>query len=190
MKVYFTASVRGKKDFDENYDYIYNVIEDLGHKNIDDLILRIDADGFYKGSHKDQVKLYKQTIDDIKKCDVVVLEVSIHSLSMGFVMQKALELGKPVVSLYMPGCDPYFAMGVDNEKLQVIEYSKSNLKKVLSVALVYAQDQMDTRFNFFISPKICNYLDWIAKKKKTPRAVYLRRLIEKEMDNNKEYSKA
>jgi hypothetical protein len=51
-------------------------------------------------------------------------------------------------------------------------------------------ENIDTRFNFFISPKIGNFLDWIAKKKKLPRAVYLRKLIEDDMDKNKEYSKA
>ena len=64
-----------------------------------------------------------------------------------------------------------------------------SVEEALKLALDYASDQMDTRFNFFISPKHGNYLDWISKNKKVPRAVYLRRLIEKDMDENKEYSR-
>ena len=36
-----------------------------------------------------------------------------------------------------------------------------------------------------LKPKIANYLDWIARKKRTPRAVYLRRLIEEDMKASK-----
>ena len=69
------------------------------------------------------------------------------------------------------------------------EYNGLDLREVIKRSLEYLSEQMDTRFNFFISPKIGSYLDWIAKKKKTPRAVYLRKLIEKEMKENKEFNK-
>jgi 2'-deoxynucleoside 5'-phosphate N-hydrolase len=187
MKIYFTASGRGSETFKNSFESIFQTVEDLGHTNIDDLVFTIDKDEFYKGTHIEQVKLYKKAIELLKKCDVVVLEVTVHSLSMGFVMQKALEIGKPVIALYQENNEPYFALSVDNEKLQVIEYTSANLKKVLHDALNYAHEQMDTRFNFFISPRIGNYLDWVAKKKRIPRAVYLRNLIEIDIKKNEKF---
>jgi hypothetical protein len=57
------------------------------------------------------------------------------------------------------------------------------------VVFDYLSDTQDVRFNFFISPQIGNYLDWVSKNKRIPRAVYLRRLIEEDMKNNKEYER-
>jgi hypothetical protein len=70
----------------------------------------------------------------------------------------------------------------------VIKYDATNLREQLKCALSFAQNNVDTRFNFFISPSIGNYLDWISKNKNIPRSVYLRTLIEKDMVINKEYN--
>jgi hypothetical protein len=187
MKVYFTASARGTKEFGKQYQEIYKNIEALGNQNLDDLICRVDENKFYEGTHSDRVDLYKQAMVHIKNSDVIVLEVSIHSLSMGFVLHKALDMGKPVIALYYDNNLPYFAAGIDNDKLQLLSYNENNLNKTLEDALEYAQELIDVRFNFFISPAIGRYLDWISKVKKIPRSVYLRALIENEMRENKEY---
>lgn len=187
MKIYFTASARGVDNLSNNYSLIHQYIEDLEHTNLDNNVLQ-KKENIYGNDHSARVKLYNEAMAKIKKSDLVVLEVSTHSLSMGFVMQKALELGKPVVALYKKGFDPYFASGIVNDKLQVVEYTDYDLKEVLLTAINFASDQQDTRFNFFISPRHQNYLDWIAKHRKLPRSVYLRDLIEKDMAENKDYN--
>lgn len=188
MKIYYTASARGLKSFQNEYKKIYNCISNLGHQNLDDLVFNINESDFYGGNHAEQTKLYERTIKLIKKSDLVVLEVSVPSLSMGYVLHKSLELGKPVIVLYQPGNPPYFAQGIENDKLQVIEYSDKDLESTLKDAIDYAVGMSDVRFNFFISPAIGNYLDWISKEKKIPRSVYLRGLIEKDMEENDEYN--
>lgn len=187
MKIYFTASARGKREYGGTYKKIYDVVKNLEHTHIDNFIFKVDEDTLYEGSHADQVKLYEQTIKNIKASDIVVLEVSVHSLSMGYVLQRALDLGKPVIALYAKDNEPYFALGIENEKLQVLEYADDNLIDTLETAIDYARGQLDTRFNFFISPKIGAYLDQVFKTRHTPRAVYLRRLIEEDMAKNKKY---
>ena len=187
MKIYFTASARGKELYSDNYTKIYKLIEDLGHKNLDNLVLKINPQKFYSGDQEDQADLYKNTVKLIKKADVIILEVSTPSLSMGYVMDRALDEGKPVIILYQKGVNPFFASGIKEERLQVLSYSLKDIREVLKDAIEEAKEQMDVRFNFFISPKIGVYLDWIAKNKKRPRAVFLRRLIEEHMERNKEY---
>lgn len=190
MKVYFTASLRGKSNKDLSYSKIFNVIKNAGHQHIDELAISGDTQSFYTGSHEDQMSLYKATLDKIKTADLVVLEVSVPSLSMGFLLLKALEASKPVIALYKVGYSPYFALGIDDERLQVIDYTDDSLESELKSAIEAAQEKADVRFNFFISPRIGAYLDWISKVKKIPRSVYLRALIEKEMENNQEYKAA
>lgn len=187
MKIYFTASARGKMLYDSNYKRIYEIIEELGNKNLDDLILKIDPQKFYSGNKDNRVDLYKRTVKLIKNADIVILEVSVSSLSMGYVMDRALEEGKPVILLYFKGVNPYFAGGIQDERLQVVSYSMETLKEVLNDAIEEAKERMDVRFNFFVPPKIVSYLDWVSKHRKIPRAVYLRRLIEVDMKRNKDY---
>jgi hypothetical protein len=187
MKVYFAASGRGYDQLGDHYNQIYELIESLGNNHVDDTLGNIDSDEFYSGSREDQVNAYKQTEKHIRACDVVVVEVSLHSLSMGFVMQRALEVGKPTIALYLKGKIPHFALVVENEKLQVIEYTKEDLSDVLKDALDYSKDAADTRFNFFISPRHASYLDWVAKTKRVPRSVFLRNIIKKDMKANADY---
>lgn len=190
MKVYFTASLRGKNNKDLDYSRIFKIIKDLGHQHVDELILSADAGKFYQGGHQDQAELYRNALENIKNSDLIVLEVSVPSLSMGFLLVKALEASKPVIALYKNDYAPYFALGIDDDRLQVIDYTEENLEIELKSAIEIAQEKTDVRFNFFISPAIGRYLDWISKIKKIPRSVYLRALIEKEMNNNEEYKKS
>ena len=187
MKVYYISSPRGIVEHGKIYKKTYKILKDLGCELLSDLVLNTDVEEFYAASYKKRVTHYKRTMQAIRNCDVAVIEVSIHSMSMGYIVDKALELGKPVIVLHLKGYEPYFFSGIQNEKLQIYEYHIDDVKEILKQALKVAKENIDVRFNFFISPKIGNYLNWIAKKKKTPRAVYLRRLIEEEMKKNKEY---
>ncbi|MCB9813650.1 MAG: hypothetical protein H6772_04560 [Pseudomonadales bacterium] len=188
MKIFYTASLRGIKTNREKLQNIYNLIEKLGHKNLDKVLFNIeDKDKFYNGKHAEKISHFQRMIRSIKQSEVVILEVSTHSLSMGFILHKALEMNKPVIALYQPGNPPFFAQGIENDKLQVIEYTESDLENILKDSIDYAQGKSDVRFNFFISPEIGNYLDWISKVKKIPRSVYLRTLIEKDMEKNSEF---
>ncbi len=188
MKIYFDQSGRGIKEFGKYYDAIYKEIERLGHSHLRGITSLEYREKFYNGSHESRVDHYKKTIEYIKKADLIVLEVSMNSLSMGYIMERSLQLNKPVIALYLKDFRPSFVEGIVNDKLQLIEYSEANLIEVLSTAIDYAAEQQDTRFNFFISPRHQNYLDWIAKNKKIPRSVYLRDLIEKDMESNEEFS--
>lgn len=184
MKVYFTCSARGTKTYGDLYRKIFDAVEQLGHDHVDDYSEDSDPDKVYESDHEGQVTLYKEAIAHIKESDIVLLEVSVHSLTMGFLMQKALELGKPVIAMYLSQHAPVFANGIENDKLQLVEYSEATLQTILQEEFTFAAGQVDTRFNFFISPKIGMYLDSVSKKKRIPRAVYLRRLIEEDMRNS------
>lgn len=190
MKIYFTSSIRGTQNKDLNFKKIYDVLEVLGYDHLDNTVINYDINKFYKGDHVSQTELYKKTHENINRADVVILEVSMPSLSMGYVLHKSLDALKPVILLYKDGFDPYFAMGIQHDKLQVIKYDDSNLEHELKAALQIAQDKSDVRFNFFISPSIGKYLDWISKVKKIPRSVYLRALIERDMNSSREYSES
>jgi len=188
MKIYFTASSRGTSEFESHFKKIYKFITDQGHKHTSDYALESNPTEVYSSTKESHEKLYERAMQQMKKSDLAILEVSTHSLSMGYLIEASLAMGKPVIALHISGHKPAFAAGISNDKFQLIEYNQGNLDDLLIDALDYASSQQDTRFNFFVAPKHINFLDWVAQNKKIPRSVFLRRLIEREIDNDKEYS--
>ena len=185
MKIYFMTSPRTLEKYTDNCVKIYDVIESIGHQNTSKFVNEVDVEKFYDSDIKE---FHKSTINDLKKADICVFETSVHSLAIGQLLNEALQLGKPVIALYADKKVPFFLSGTNDDKVQVIHYTKDNLEDTLKDAIDYASSQQDVRFNFFISPTIGNYLDWISKVKKIPRSVYLRSLIENDMQDNDEYN--
>lgn len=190
MKAFFVASPRSVNIEPELYKKMYKMVQNNCTKMIGDLVLEFaneNLDSFYNRSHKDRVDHYKRTMDFLKKSDVVVVEVSEHSMSMGYIVNKALENSKPVIALYKKGHDPYFFSGIEDNKLVISSYTEETLEKVVSEAFEKIKSLSDVRFNFFVSPKILAYLDWVAQKRMVPRSVFLRDLIEREMKKDKDF---
>lgn len=186
MKVYFLGSISGKKRYLENYRQIVEALKELKVDLTENTLKPTET---YIQSLDDEGKIdyYRQVLKWINEADVVVAEASYPSIGVGHEISLALEKSKPVVVLYEGGDAPHLLEGMQSEKLTVLEYKLDEVKQVVKDAIDYASEQMDTRFNFFIAPKHQNYLDWISRNKRVPRAVHLRRLLERDMAQNKEY---
>lgn len=187
MKVYFTAAISNtSSDVKKSYLKVINTLEKMGHTVI------------YSDAINSDSVLVNQTSDDAianqkklskwkKQSDVVLVEASVPSFGVGQEITEALTDNKQVIVLYKGVAKPHILVNQNQESLYFAEYTDENLSKVLDDYIEYARANSDTRFNFFISPQIGYYLDWVSRKRKLPRAVYLRRLIEDEMKNNTEY---
>lgn len=189
MKIFFNASLTGKKLYQSNYLAIINQLEKLGHTIISAPVKTAELTKVTQASQQQAEKYYEDLMKSIAAADINVFEVSYPSTGIGHEIAVSLHKGKPVIALYVKGKNPYIFDSVIDEKLQVLEYRISELDTLLKDAVEYATDQQDVRFNFFVSPEIQRYLDWVAKFKRTPRAVYLRELLEKDMRENKEWKK-
>ncbi len=181
MKVFFTASLRGQKKLINDYQKIFETIEKLGCQNLDDFILKGDFPKLRGSSDRHRVALLRKAIKQIKKADIIVLEVSVHSLSMGYLMNRSLEEGKPVILLYKEGIRPFLPIGVEDPNLQTVPYSEGDLVAVLKDALEEAKRNVGSRFTIILSPRINSFLNRMARSKRIPRSVFIRSLIEKEM---------
>lgn len=187
MRIYFTASLHGKKEFGDNYKKIVETMAKLGHKVFSEHIVNFEKPSLGNLSKEEAKKNYGKILGEIKKGDVVVAEVSTQSLSVGHELTEAISLNKPVVIMYTGDNRPGLLFGSTYDKLQMCEYKSENLEVKVREALEEATKHTDVRFNFFVSPKILNYLDWVAQKRMIPRSVFLRNLIEKEMKKDKDF---
>jgi len=189
MKAYFTAALRGKKELGENYSKIVELLKLKGFTVVADHIMEEGIEQkISQQTPEEKHKVYKHLLDKIKSADLLVAEISTPSISVGHEISYALEMSKPVVVLHTKGLTSSLLEGLDDDKLQLVEYDFGNIKQVLTKAIEEAKKNMDVRFNFFVSPRILAYLDWVAKNRMIPRAVFLRDLIEKEMKKDREYN--
>ncbi|MBI5613747.1 hypothetical protein HY947_02385 [Candidatus Gottesmanbacteria bacterium] len=189
MKVFFTASQRGQGEYGAKYKKIAEALEQHGYKLLDDDILTDSSQSFYsrleKGGHKTYEEFYKKKIRLIQEADLCVFESSTQSLSIGFVIEKALEFNKPVIVLFTEGNSPVFIQGTSEEKLILHSYTEENIASVLKKVLLEAESLRDKRFNFFISPKLLEYLERVSKKQEITKSTFIRGLILEHMKRHK-----
>lgn len=180
MKVTFIASPRGSAEFGPHISNIYKHIAQLGYKNTDDDVVNVTSEDFIqnmKVGRDEQVNWYNKKIKRIKEADICIFETSIHSLGIGFLIKEALEAGKPTIVLYYRDKTPYFISGSKDEKLLVQSYNEENYQDVLKESLDKAREKRDKRFNFFISPKLLEYLETASAAEGVTKSKFIRNLI-------------
>lgn len=191
MKIYFTGSLHNQNIDQELYVKIVELLESAGHEVRADHILKSKQVDLDAQTASERSIYYDKLHKWITGADLVVGEVSYPStINIGHEISLALDKGKPVLALYQKDRAPGVLQGIKSDRFMLIEYTLSDLRKTLNYGLEEALNQVDVRFNFFISPQIGAYLDWVSQMKRIPRAVYLRKLIEEEMNNNTEYSES
>ncbi len=190
MKIYFTASVSGKQELLVNYKNIIAALEKEGHDVISDHILNIEPKDLDAETVEDRISHHGQVSKWITETDMTVAEVSNPSVSVGYEIAMALEKSKPVLALHERKKAPPALLGERSEKFILSTYNLDDLSQTIKTSIEYLIDQQDTRFNFFISPTHQNYLDWIAKNRRIPRSVFLRRLIDNHMKENEDFQKS
>lgn len=189
MKIYFNASMSAMPKYHKHYERIVKALKDLGHEVMDEHIMSYGLRRRDNETADERKEYYSEMKRRIKRADIMVAEISYPStVHVGHEMTLALEFNTPVLALYHQGNRPVLFWGMDDDQFVVEEYSEKNLEQIIATSLDQLSDHMDTRFNFFISPRQLHYLDQIAKTQRIPRSVFLRRLIEHDMEQNAEYS--
>jgi len=188
MKIYFSASRYYHEKFQQNCDLILKTLKDGGFQVLDNTHIKTTTGNFGVKDASEKTEIYKNMVKLMDKADISVFEASYPStIHIGHEITLAIEKGKPVVVLYTSGNEPILFRGIQNEKVIWVEYDQKDLVEKLKRAVDEAGKNFDVRFNFFVSPKILSYLDWVAQKRMLPRSVFLRNLIEREMKKDKTF---
>jgi len=103
MKIYFCASIRGGRQLANSYEKMINMLQKHGqvlteHLGSDEII-----------ESKDRVltdrQIHDRDMDWVRESDVVVAEVTVASLGVGYEIGRAIELGKPVICMFHKGSE-------------------------------------------------------------------------------------
>lgn len=184
MKFHFVASVEGDKN---SYKLIFNLFEELGCEPLNYHVLKRTIEDINRENSIDSEEYIRKMTNWLQKADFAVFEVTTNEFGCGCEMMVALEKCKPIIVLYEEniGRVPPTLKGFTNERVQIYSYNKNNfreLKQTLKMAIQEIRQLTDIRFTLLLPPHIVSFLENISHKKKMPKSVFIRNLIEREME--------
>jgi len=98
MNIYFACSITGGREFEAAYQEIVAALTADGHEIPTSHLAQSDVmENERELSPQD---VYERDVNWIKKCDVLIAEVSVPSHGVGYEIGAALNIGKPVLCIY------------------------------------------------------------------------------------------
>lgn len=138
MKVYFGVSISLDREMLPVYQDIAKQVEQLGHTITSKHVLDPDLT---KGEWQKQYvprELFKRETERLDKSDVMIADVTSPSWGTAFLIEYALNHGKPVLALYYKDASMPLPMMIEGHpELYVAHYSKGNIRTVLKKNLDY-----------------------------------------------------
>ncbi len=137
MKIYFAGSIRGGRNDSEKYFKIINhlkkhgdvLTEHIGSKNINEL----------GEQHLSSEEIYNRDLNWLEEADIVIGEVSVPSLGVGYEIAKAEKLEKKILCIVqkLEEGKEISAMIGGNKKILLKEYSDlAELFKIIDDFLI------------------------------------------------------
>ncbi|KPJ55126.1 hypothetical protein AMJ47_01210 [Parcubacteria bacterium DG_72] len=121
MKIYFAGSIRGGRLDQENYFKIIKHLQNYGEV-LNEHVGKADVFSFEKNFSDEEI--YKRDLSWLKEADVVIAEISVPSLGVGYEIAKAEELNKKILCIYkkQENNNKISAMINGNESIKVLGY--------------------------------------------------------------------
>lgn len=125
MKFYFCGSIRGGRQLADDYQLIIEMLKLHGQVLTEHLGSNQEIET--KDRILSNVQIHDRDMDWVRQSDMVVAEVTIPSLGVGYEIGRAIELGKPVLCLFRSGLDfTLSAMIAGSEGLTCLTYESLN----------------------------------------------------------------
>lgn len=138
MKIYFAGSIRGGREDAELYMQIIEYLKTFGQvltEHIGSPSLTIAGND----GPTDRF-IHDRDLEWLQASDVLVAEVSIVSMGVGYEIGRAVETGKPVLCLFRPVYGKYLsAMIAGSSELKLVNYL--NLSEAKNAIEEFMKDQ-------------------------------------------------
>ena len=198
MKVHFACSTSELETHKDNYLKICNLIKEMGHTITRDWLEEaIQLVKEKKVGSLNREDVYNKVVSSILASDVVIIEGTVASFSVGHQITLGLSKNKPTLFLISrqeakknAKVKNSFLAGINSPLLKVVEYDDSNLADILNDFLNNNGGRPVVKFNIVLTKEIENYLDWVSFTNKVNKSEFIRNLILKHMkDDDKQYHK-
>lgn len=180
LRIGFVASIRGKDYYNNYYQKIITHCQNSGHTIKHLLDLSLDEIETMTAIAKD--KLFHDFHKEILDYDIIIIDCSYASIDIGFRISHYLSHGKTVILLHAKESDARKRLAMldqEDERLLVYEYTHDTLSEILKDAIHTAHTKIEKRFTIIFPSELFAQLELVSQKKKVPKAVYIRNLIEK-----------
>lgn len=131
LKIYFGGSIKGGRSKVEDYKKIVDYLKTVGTV-LDEHVA--DSNLKSTGETIGPVEIYKRDVNWINKCDILIAEVTVPSLGVGYEIGYAESLNKKIICLYQAN-ENLSAMIKGNENITQISYN--NIDELLTELSVY-----------------------------------------------------
>ena len=122
MKIYFAGSIRGGRDLAGDYNKLISWLNEK-HTVLTEHIGIKDAS--WQGEKLPETYIFDRDVAWIREADLVVAEVSMPSVGVGWEMGFAESLGKKIICLYNLAAEKRISAMVEgNKRNPVIKYKK------------------------------------------------------------------
>lgn len=190
MKVFFTAALDGKKEYQEVFN---NIIEFLKSQNIEVISKEIQTNEslvkrkLLKGLKPEEAH-YKFVKKGISLSDAVIIEASVNKFQLGHEATLALLYNKPVLCVSQT---KDYSIQIQHSKFYSYKYeSIEELHDRISEFIKDLEKKhLPIRFNAFITPEQKTFLDWYSNKYKKSASTLVRELIDSKIGEMPEFGK-
>jgi len=199
MKIHFACSTSELEKYKDNYRKICSVVKTMGHTITRDWLeeaIRLVENK--KVASLDRENVYSKVTASIFSSDVIIVEGTIASFSVGHQVTLGLSKNKPTLflidkkSVSKKGGKKInsFLTGLKSPLLTIAEYDDSNLVDILNDFLNNNGGRPVVKFNIVLTKEIEHYLDWVSFTNKVNRSEFIRNLILKHMrEEGNQYQK-
>lgn len=122
MNIYFAGAIRGGREKVNDYVKIVNKLQEIGNVLTTHVA---DTNLSNKGENNLSLKnIYDRDVEWLKSSELIVAEISIPSLGIGYELGLAESLGKKVICLYDINSDKTLsAMIGGNDNFEIVKYN-------------------------------------------------------------------
>ena len=126
MNIFFAAAIRGGRAQQPMYTAIISTLKQRGHAVLNEHVADEEISD-YGETDLSKEQIHKREMEWLSESDIIVAEVTTPSLGVGYLIPRALEMGKRVVCLYQ-GEDTHklSAMIKGDTRVEVITYTDTN----------------------------------------------------------------
>lgn len=189
MKVYFACASEKIKEHIEQYGAIRGFIISMGNKINGDWIGRYIDKEADRNVKLDIPYIRSESLDALDDSEVLVADVSISSVSVGYQIGYALSKKIPVLCLYSLDFGvknpPKVIEASDTTLLKISPYSRKTIHTVIDQFFKNIPNEKMIKFNFIITEEIEEFISNGSQKFELSKSGFLRREIEKIINDQK-----
>ncbi len=121
MNIYFAGSIRGGRELQPMYLKVINHLEDNGHTVLTEHVAQKTV--LESESNLSSREIYERDMEWLEECDVLIADVTVPSLGVGFEVASAVDRQKPVLCIHQKGIAlSAMISGNTSKNIQVKEY--------------------------------------------------------------------